>query len=455
MPRQRKRKLPKKLDLSEQVPKKSPVFTPSLSSDTGSSSDCGSFHPHSDSECSYSDARCSTTSSSPVSSFGGESWDHEDTSFFTPIAQEDRLIGRYVIDKCIEQGGFASVFRVTKTKGSDAPKQLAMKVYSTDSESNVAREIEVLRALAGKSDCVLSASDLHSFIAPSTHERHYYFTMPLFPSDLSSLLNSESSSSSERDNLSDDDSTDSIASGLNSTSGKSEGTGAAPARLRSELTLIADELLVPKGIRRILLQVLDGLQAVHEAGFVHADLKPENILVDFTECFVDGAEDTTPDFTKLKVCLCDLGSAYKMEDKRHDPYGHTLCFAAPEVVTNDARLIGPPVDIFSFGALYVELLTEQTLFVNMRDQILHLAEVLQMDSTKRVPVELRENREFFTRHGQLRHNAARRASHLGPWHANLSMTKKQRQFVERCCRVDPAARYTLQEIRSVLDTLHP
>jgi len=449
MPRRRKKKIAEKFAPLDAVPEKSPTPPPSSASDSDPGDD------HSDRSCHSEDSdvssfagsslRCSTATSSAASSFGGDSWD-DDGSFFTPVAPEDRLIGRYVIDKCLEQGGFASVFRVTKCKGSNAPKQLAMKVYSTDSESNVAREVEVLRALAGKSPHVLSASDLHSFVASTTQERHYYFTMPLFPTDLSSLLNTEMGGS-------DSSAATSASSNFAGTSAGSNGpilTGHEP----SELALVADRVLAPAGVRQILLQVLDGLEAVHAAGYVHADLKPENVLVDYADVF-DPEDPEQVDLSKLKVCLCDLGSAYKLSQKRHDPYGHTLCFAAPEVVTNDGRLIGTPVDVFSYGAFYVEVLTEQTLFVNMRDQILHLAEVMQMDSTGKVPPELTESREFFTRHGQLRHNAARRAAHLQPWHANMNLTKKQRQFVERCCRVDPAARCTLPEIRAILDSLHP
>ena len=90
---------------------------------------------------------------------------------------------------------------------------------------------------------------------------------------------------------------------------------------------------------RMFLEVAHGLQAMHEAGYVHADLKPANIM-----------------FTKQgKAKLIDLGLACKEGLIRQRIHG-TRGFIAPE------QAIRQPVthlsDVFSFGATMYNMLTK-------------------------------------------------------------------------------------------------
>ena len=94
-------------------------------------------------------------------------------------------------------------------------------------------------------------------------------------------------------------------------------------------TLLEDELL------RIILPVLDGLELVHNAGFIHRDIKPDNIHI--------GA-DGTP-------VLLDFGSA-----RQSLGAAHTLTilvapgYAPFEQYYSDSGSQGPWTDIYGLGA---------------------------------------------------------------------------------------------------------
>ena len=89
-----------------------------------------------------------------------------------------------------------------------------------------------------------------------------------------------------------------------------------------------------------------GIQYAHSHGIIHRDLKPANILFD---------SDGVPKIT-------DFGLAKKLEDgaDSHTQSGTivgTPSYMAPEQARGDTKLIGPPADIYSLGAILYELLT--------------------------------------------------------------------------------------------------
>ena len=98
-------------------------------------------------------------------------------------------------------------------------------------------------------------------------------------------------------------------------------------------------------------QLLDGLQAIHEAGILHLDLKPENVIVQ------PGGE--------IKIVDLGLGRATSrfMEEvylsvslvSRTPPVAGTLAYMSPE--QRKGRELDPRADLFAFGILLHELLT--------------------------------------------------------------------------------------------------
>ncbi|MDF1801211.1 MAG: serine/threonine-protein kinase, partial [Planctomycetota bacterium] len=100
----------------------------------------------------------------------------------------------------------------------------------------------------------------------------------------------------------------------------------------------ADELFAGIG------SMLEALEALHRAGFVHGDLKPSNVLL---------ADDG-------RVLLVDFGLSRAVGSEQEPGggvAGGSLFYAAPEVLVGGAP--GPAADLFAVGVLVHELLVGQ------------------------------------------------------------------------------------------------
>ncbi len=133
-----------------------------------------------------------------------------------------------------------------------------------------------------------------------------------------------------------------------------------------ELYAQHDPVLV-ENVAQILIDMAEGLEHVHENGYMHLDFKPENVLVT----------------RNASVRLVDFDLAQPIPEKpkkmtRKNP--GTPAYMAPE------QLLGQPithrVDIFSYGVAAYELLTNQKPFPgNTAGEILKK----QLDRTDFVP----------------------------------------------------------------------
>lgn len=91
----------------------------------------------------------------------------------------------------------------------------------------------------------------------------------------------------------------------------------------------------------MILQVLEGLQAIHAQGILHRDLKPANLL--------------RGDDGSLVIADLGLGKAYDDEDLTRT--GHvvgTFLYMAPEQMRGES--LGPQADLYAAGLIFHELL---------------------------------------------------------------------------------------------------
>jgi eukaryotic-like serine/threonine-protein kinase len=107
-----------------------------------------------------------------------------------------------------------------------------------------------------------------------------------------------------------------------------------PARSLQQI-LEEEGPLPPAAVARIGLDVLDALEAAHEAGIVHRDVKPANVLVD-----AGGG-----------ACLTDFGIATTTGDSSLTTHGALIgspSYMAPERANGEEP--SPAVDLWSLGA---------------------------------------------------------------------------------------------------------
>ncbi|CAE7356973.1 unnamed protein product [Symbiodinium necroappetens] len=92
--------------------------------------------------------------------------------------------------------------------------------------------------------------------------------------------------------------------------------------------------------------IISGICYIHQKNLVHADLKSSNILIDYTS----SSRHPVPR-------ICDFGHAAV----RCHPSPHHRCgtphWASPEVLRGEA--LGPAADIYSFGVMLWEMLTQK------------------------------------------------------------------------------------------------
>jgi serine/threonine protein kinase len=105
----------------------------------------------------------------------------------------------------------------------------------------------------------------------------------------------------------------------------------------------------------ILVQICGALQEAHEMGVIHRDLKPENVLITRTTAGRDYAKVLDFGLAKLDQRERDNLAATDRQQIVGTPY-----FMAPEQIRGDE--VDARTDIYAFGALMFELLTNTHLY---------------------------------------------------------------------------------------------
>merc|ERR1719231_900088 len=123
--------------------------------------------------------------------------------------------------------------------------------------------------------------------------------------------------------------------------------------METDLTSIlkSEQPLSDEHSQFFIYQVLRGMKYIHSAGVIHRDLKPRNLLVN----------------SNCDLKICDFGLArVNFSDKEFwvSPKGEPVCtrwYRAPEVLCSWTDYT-KPIDIWSVGCIFAEMLRRRPLF---------------------------------------------------------------------------------------------
>ena len=97
---------------------------------------------------------------------------------------------------------------------------------------------------------------------------------------------------------------------------------------------------------QIIKEVLNGLEAAHEAGVIHRDLKPENIML---------LDEPTAKQARIKIVDFGVALATKSVESGTGTGLGTQLYMAPEQVRN-ANAANPAADLYSVSRIFYELI---------------------------------------------------------------------------------------------------
>ncbi|GMQ09320.1 hypothetical protein CsSME_00052742 [Camellia sinensis var. sinensis] len=118
-------------------------------------------------------------------------------------------------------------------------------------------------------------------------------------------------------------------------------------------------------VRRYTRYILEGLDCVHSAGYVHRALKPENIII---------VPIITSTGTEYIAKIGDFGLAKKSEQARkifRMPISYklrgSLQYSSPETVVDKGLQQEPPSDVWALGLIVFEMLTGKSVWDGKQD----------------------------------------------------------------------------------------
>ncbi|PIA56955.1 hypothetical protein AQUCO_00700959v1 [Aquilegia coerulea] len=124
------------------------------------------------------------------------------------------------------------------------------------------------------------------------------------------------------------------------------------------------ETIPTQTVKSLMYQLCKGVAFVHGHGVLHRDLKPHNLLMD-------------PKTLTLKIADLGLARAFTLPMKKYTHEILTLWYRAPEVLLG-ATHYSTPVDMWSVGCIFAELITGKALFAGDSElqQLLHIFRLL-------------------------------------------------------------------------------
>ena len=106
--------------------------------------------------------------------------------------------------------------------------------------------------------------------------------------------------------------------------------------------------MTKKQIKKMVQQILKGIDYCHSKRIIHRDLKPQNLLVDKQG--------------NIKICDFGLARAFTIPIKTLTHEVETLWYRAPEILLGK-REYSLGVDMWAIGCILVELINKRPMFM--------------------------------------------------------------------------------------------
>jgi serine/threonine protein kinase len=118
--------------------------------------------------------------------------------------------------------------------------------------------------------------------------------------------------------------------------------------LRKYLESLPDnEFLEPDIVKSLIFQILEGVAYCHSKKIIHRDLKPQNLLLN--------------QVGRIKIADFGLARAFSIPIRPYTKEVLTLWYRSPEILLG-CEEYSTPVDIWSVGCIFAELILKRPLF---------------------------------------------------------------------------------------------
>jgi serine/threonine protein kinase len=151
----------------------------------------------------------------------------------------------------------------------------------------------------------------------------------------------------------------------------------APTLNRYIATVMPDE----KEIKDVLLQLLRGLEFLHQKNVIHIDLKPNNILIDYDPV----RQKATPKIIDFGISK-DLNSS----DTISSFSGGTQPYMSPEQLEKRSSGITTSSDLWTFGVVLYELFLSELPFGMVGDKNYSRGRIIQDIFSEKIPNKVNE-----------------------------------------------------------------
>lgn len=110
---------------------------------------------------------------------------------------------------------------------------------------------------------------------------------------------------------------------------------------------------------KIMLKILEALDAYHQAGYIHCNITPDNIMI----CNPDNLFEEEPIVKIINLSLSKLidSNEFVFESVKN-PFN--ILYSAPELILNKQYLAVSATDIYSAGLIFYEMLCGKHCFID-------------------------------------------------------------------------------------------